>query len=392
MRALPALALLLLALFVAACGKDDESTGRVGTPALGVRGDEEEAARDLGFPTIATKNTTRVAAADPIALSAAVARAVYPAGTSGARPPAVVLADSKDWRATLAASVLMSPPIKAPVLLGEGSSLPQATATALTELRPTGSKAAGGAQVIRIGDVSRPKGFRTTDLAARDPFGLARAIDAFHAAAKGQTSERVIVVSADAPEYAMPAAALAAKSGDPILFVQKDKVPNETRAAISAHQQPKIYVLGPSKVISPQVTKELRRLGTVVRTGGQDPVANSIEWAAFSDGTFGWGIDDAGHGLVFARADADPATAGAAAALSASGTYGPLLLNASADDVDKPLQSYLLDIQPGYRTDPTRGVYNHGWLLGDVSSLSQEVQAEVDRLLEIVPVAEDQTP
>ena len=388
----PALLCALALALLPGCGKDGGDTGRVGTPALGVRGDEEQAAQDLGFPSLATKNTTRVAGADPIALSAAVARAVYPAGSAGAKPGAVVLADAKDWRATLAASVLMSPPVRAPLLLGDGTSLPQATASALTELAPTGSKAAGGAQVIRIGNVSKPKGFRTTDVQARDPFGLARAIDAFHAAARGQTSDRVIIVSADSPEFAMPAAALAAKSGDPILFTSKDKLPAETRAAIAAHQQPKIYVLGPSKVIAPAVTRELRRLGTVVRVGGQDPVSNAIEFAAFGDGTFGWNVNEPGHGVVLARADADPATAAAAAPLSASGTYGPLLLNASPKDIDKPLQSYLLDIQPGYRTDPTRGVYNHGWVLGDVSSLSQEVQSELDRLLEIVPVAEQQDP
>jgi hypothetical protein len=95
---------------------------------------------------------------------------------------------------------------------------------------------------------------------------------------------------------------------------------------------------------------------------------------------------DPGHGLVFAGASSDPQTAAAAAPLSGSGTYGPLLLVGSADKVDAPLANYLLDIQPGYAKDPVRGVYNHGWIVGDASALSIAAQSQIDRLLEISPV------
>ena len=46
----------------------------------------------------------------------------------------------------------------------------------------------------------------------------------------------------------MPAAAWAAKSGDPVLFANATSCPPDTRAALRAHQQPKIYVLGPPDV------------------------------------------------------------------------------------------------------------------------------------------------
>jgi len=42
------------------------------------------------------------------------------------------------------------------------------------------------------------------------------------------------------------------------------------------------------------------------------------------------------------------------------------------------LERYLLDIQPGYARDPVRGVYNHGWLIGDEAAISQAVQARID--------------
>ena len=51
-----------------------------------------------------------------------------------------------------------------------------------------------------------------------------------------------------------------------------------------------------------------------------------------------------------------------------------------------PLQDYLLDIQPGYDEDPVRGVYNHGWIIGDEGAVSVDVQARIDSLLGIQPV------
>jgi hypothetical protein len=50
------------------------------------------------------------------------------------------------------------------------------------------------------------------------------------------------------------------------------------------------------------------------------------------------------------------------------------------------LRSFLLDIKPGYETDPTRAVYNHIWLMGDATAIGGQVQAEVDDLAELAPI------
>jgi hypothetical protein len=392
MRFRPLAVLVALALLVAGCGRgsgDDGARTTPTTPTAGARGTATTAAQDLGFPTFATKNTTRIGGADPIADAAAAARAVYTATTKITRPRAVVLADVNDWRVGLAASVLMSSPVRAPLLYADGADrLPGATQNALAALQPTGARAAGGAQVIRIGAVpALDARTRTTALRGRDIYAVARAIDAFQSAARGTTSDRVVVVSADAPEYAMPAAAWAAKAGDPILFVDRDGVPADTRAAIAAHQQPKIYVLGGADTISNRTVTALRRLGAVTRISGRTPASSSVAFARFVDGAFGWGVVDPGHGFVFANASR-PADAAAVAPLSASGTYGPLLVLGQADRLDEAIQGYLLDVQPGYTRDPVRGVYNHGWIVGDESAISVPVQSQIDALLEIVPVNE----
>jgi hypothetical protein len=133
------------------------------------------------------------------------------------------------------------------------------------------------------------------------------------------------------------------------------------------------------------VLNQLKRLGSVRRIAGKDAVSNAIAFARYVDGTFGWGVVDPGHGLVFANVDR-PLDAAAAAPLSASGTYGPLLLT-QGDKLPVPLVQYLLDIQPGYEKDPVRGVYNHGWIMGDGGAISLADQSRIDSLLEIIPVS-----
>jgi putative cell wall-binding protein len=388
-----ALACLLAALAATACGRNapaNTTTGTDARPGLGVKGSQTEAAHDLGFPAFATKNTTRIGGGDPIADAAGVARAVFPATTPDNRPNAVALIDARDWRAGIAGAVLASTPVRAAILLSNGPDLPPATRDALAALRPLGAKAAGGAQVVRVGDVARPPGLRTTDIAGRDPFALARALDAFQTAARGRSSDRVLVVSADDPDFAMPAAAWAAKAGDPVLFVQRNSVPQETKAALLAHDQPRIYVLGPPSTVSASVVTDLKALGTVKRLGADNPMDNAIAFARYTDPTFGWGVVDPGHGLIFARTDR-PLDAAAASPLSVSGSYGPLLVLATPTGLDGAVGQYLLDIQPGYTRDPVRGVYNHGWIVGDDRAISVATQARIDSLLEIKK-AQSQAP
>jgi hypothetical protein len=394
-RRLPAalVGFLLASVALGACGRSDHavapSRDKSAEPVIGYKQKEARPApaADVGFPASATKNTTRVAGADPAADAAGAALATFPSQGRGTHPRVVALADGRDWRAVVLAGLLAAPPVSAAVLLSDGDGLPAVTEQALGRLSPPGSPEVGGAQLIRVGATARPDALRTTDLAGRDVFALARAVDALHAAASGRASDRVVVVAADRPAYAMPAAAWAAKSGDPILFTQRDRLPEETRRAIQAHRHPRIYVLGPPSVVSDGVLAKLRKLGVANRVGGTDPVSNAIEFARFGDAGFGWAAIDPGHGFTFARTDR-PADAAAAALLATHGTYAPLLLLDRGDRLDAPVESYLLDVQPGYSRDPVRGVYNRGWILGDDSAVSIATQARIDALLEIQPVSD----
>jgi hypothetical protein len=381
---LAVVAVCSLALAVAGCGAKKPG-GDAGQAVLGQRGDEAPQGPPLGFPVLATKNTTRVAGADPVADAAGAARAVFPARTPESRPQAVVLVDVHDWRAAISAAQLTSRPLRAPILFSDGDELPAATAEALKALAPTGAPEAGGAQVLRVGVAPAPAGLKATAIGGGSPAALAQAIDRLQASAAGKPSRAVVIAPADRPDLAMPAAAWAAKAGDPVLWAGRDTLPPETLAAIKAHRKPRIYVLGPPEAISDAVLTQLRALGTTKRIGTADAVTNAIFFARYSDRSFGWNVVDPGHGLVIANARRT-ADAAAAAPLSASGTYGPLLLVTEPGALPQALQDYLLDIQPGYDRDPVRGVYNHGWLVGDESAVSADVQSRIDALLEIQPV------
>ncbi len=387
-----------VSLLLSACGGGTQLITGQG-PISGVQSKTPQAGQKLGFPAVATKNTTRVAGGDPIADAAGVALAVYPSSGQGTHPAAVTIAPTDDWQAAIAASVLMAPPIRAPVLLSGGSSLPSATADALGQLAPTGSGEANGAQVIQIGDVPKPAKLRNVALSGGDPYTLAAEIDNFAAAARGSASASVVIAAADNPAYAMPAAGWAAESGEPVLFVNQSGVPQATRKALESNGHPHIYVLGPPSVIPDSVAAQLRPYGTVKRVGAANPAANSVAFAAYRDppcafgqpcahvpGSFGWAMRSPGHGYVLLNANR-PLDAAAAAALSGSGDYGPQLLVENASTLPSSVLNYFLNYAtPGYTQEgPTAAVYNHGWVIGDQSSVSVAVQAEMDHLLEVVP-------
>src|ERR1700734_950639 len=63
--------------------------------------------------------------------------AAPPSTPQGLGFPSVATAPPGDWQAAIAASVLMAPPIRAPLLLSGSSSLPAASADALKALAPS---------------------------------------------------------------------------------------------------------------------------------------------------------------------------------------------------------------------------------------------------------------
>ena len=164
----------------------------------------------------------------------------------------------------------------------------------------------------------------------------------------------------------MPAAAWAARSGDPVLFASGDELPKATEEAIRGHKDVPVFVLGPEEAVSKKAFDAIDKLAPGAQRVGDGRIRSPTPSPspATRPAGFGWNINDPGHGFVLANAER-PADAAAAAPLSASGTWGPLLLTDDADKLPEPLRNYLLDVKPGYQDDPTRAFYNHVWVIGD---------------------------
>lgn len=391
-----ALALLAIGGLVAAAAigisslADDEANRSLApAPSVIVRAEEPpEAPSELGFPAFATSNTTRVAGPDPVADAAAVALATFPAAGAVDGPNAVTLVPADDWAFGVAAASLVGAPIGAPVLLTDEDELPDLTAGALASLAPEGSSETDNRQVFAIGSAPEPEETKTTRIEGASAAAVAAEVARLRERLTEQQPEHLLIVSADEPAFAMPAAAWAARSGDPVLFAQRNSVPSATLELLERYPDVPVYLLGPESVISAKAEAQLggATKSTVRRaTEADDPVASAIEFARYVDGTFGWNINDPGHGFVIANSSR-PADAGAAAALSGSGTWGPLLITDDASALPADLEGYLLDLKPGYDEDPTRAVYNHVWIVGDKSAVSVDFQVEVDEIAEVAPI------
>jgi hypothetical protein len=398
LKGIAALVVVAIAFIVAAViggsggGKSDSnSAGPASAPTSSAASPAAEApatqtSEELGYPAFATGNTTRVGGSDPATNAAGVALAVFPATTPAQRPAAVTLVDEGDWAGAIAASVLMSAPVRAPVLIAEADDLPDPTAEALDALDPRGDKSTGGVTAFAIGDLATPDGGRTRVVKAGDAATTAAAIAELRDGLFGSAPAHFLIAPSGHPELAMPAAAWAARSGDPVLYAEGDVLPEPTLAVLERHKKVPVYVLGPASAISAKALGAIKKISASVhRVGGKDAVANAIAFARYADGNFGWNINDPGHGFVLARDDS-PLDAAVAAPLSASGTWGPLLLTDSATTLPGPLREYFLDVKPGYTTNPTRAFYNHVWVIGDQEAIDVNQQAEVNELAELAKI------
>ena len=172
----------------------------------------------------------------------------------GTHPTAVTLAPTDDWQAAIAASVLMAPPIRAPILLSGSAVAAGGHRRRAEPARPDRLRARRRGP----GDPRRRRPRRQGPALRRDHRATIRTRSrprstGSPAPPRGKPSPDVVIASADDPAYAMPAAGWAAESGNPVLFVAASGVPAATTQALLSHQSPHIYVLGPPSVIPDSV-------------------------------------------------------------------------------------------------------------------------------------------
>lgn len=380
---------LAFMIVIAGCSPQSSDEEPTKEPSGEAAGSIEES---LNTPWLATKNTTRVNTSDSFKAAALVSSTLWPATSDDNRPGGVVLVNPDDWQTALVSTDLIHFPNNGPVLFTNKDQIPDVTMNELERLKPTGAEVNQGMQVILVGDLDqkvedqvKSKGYKTDRIKASNPADYAKAIDAYYAKVSDSIPQSVVVGSMDSPEYTVPAANWISHMPEPLLYVKKDEIPQETMDALQTREgKANIYLIGPEAVVSTTVEQQLGEYGKVTRISGEDPYENAIAFAKFKDKTtqFGWGITTPGHNASFIPSESTE-LAIAAAPFSHAGKHAPLLWT-DKDKMPDSVMSYLMSIQPKYKLSPSEGPYNHAWLTGDEKALTPAAQGEIDSILEIV--------
>lgn len=329
---------------------------------IGARGVGSGEASDQGNRvTWNQKNAIRVGGTSDAETSRRILEIAWPS-TRPENSPNVVLRAPEDWRAALALTPLIAPPTSVGVVL-------------------EGDQAAAG--VLSAGET----------IAGEDPAVIAATADERRAAATGEASANVLIVSAEADfRWAAPAGAYAARTGTPILFVTAEGVPPATATALRRRAgRARIFVLGPTAVVSSEVVEQLGQHGEVTRIGAEDVFTNAVRFAEFRDpeADFGWGHTGRGTrqfasmNTILVGGDGQRwQDALMAAQLARRGKAGPLLFT-EREGLPAVVDNHLWRQRPAFEGTPAEGPFNHVWVVGSFDRISYETQARADYSQEI---------
>ncbi|MCP1162047.1 MULTISPECIES: cell wall-binding repeat-containing protein [Bacillus] len=348
----------------------------------------ESASNDL--LTTSLKNVTRLNTNDPLQMAVLTSQTIWPATHKENQPGAIILVPVNEWQLGTASADLIHHPNNGPILFIEKEKVPEMTLQEIKRLNPLGTK--DGTQIMVMGDVGASileqlKEYKVKQIKETDPATFAKDVDKEYADITGSYPNSVIIGSSEEEGrlYTTPAVNWISHMPEPLLYTEKEKVPGATIEALKMRKdKANIYVLGPEKIISKAVEKELSKYGKVTRISGETPTENSVAFAKFKDEKtkFGWGFTKPGHGLSFVSSKT-PDLAVAGAPFSHMGKHAPVVL-LEEGKASQPVYDFLASIQPKFKDDPTLGPYNHGFLLGGTSDISFETQGVLDERLEIV--------
>lgn len=328
-----------------------------------------------------TTNTTRACGCNYFATEVAVSRLVF----ATERPKAVYLARGDIFGEAVAASPLQHFPVDGPLLLTEPDQLPEAVASEIQRLNPSG--APGSAQVVVVGTVGegisntvRQLGFSVERIAGTNMYETAALV----AQRRGYPSD-IQLVSSDPASGGAVAASWSAHMGDPVLLTDINSLPEATRRVIQSTQNPRVYVIGGNQFISDQVIQELQSLKVtfVDRIAGSDPYETSVKFARYKSpvSEYGWNRNQKeGHAFSF------PLFQGwqylvSSSSLSHMGKHTPFLF-VNADSVPPVVKQYIEAVNPRSGEHPP---FMHGFITGSTCLISDQVQSELHQALSIEP-------
>lgn len=348
-----------------------------------------------------TSNTTRINGANFKETAVAISQINYPATFYNNRPNGVILVNGDKKEEAILASRLMHDPINAPILYIDKDGIPKSTLDEIKRLNPKGIMIDKNNKVIVIGKINDKiknqlnkinMKFRNID--AENIFELGKNIDDYCAALMGNHKDTVMIVPVDMVNDALSQVAWSAYSGDPIFFIEKNKVPKEVEQSLSLrHGGCYIYMVGDDKLIENKTKNNLLKYGHLQHASvGNDVYAQSVSFAILRDigkdsawwvnnkpKYFGWGIAESGHNFIFVN-PSEWQSVVSASGLSYKAKYGPMLL-VQKDKISENIVRYLKLVEP-MKVHPQGQMYNHGWIIGNYESIDKNIQGKLDSLLD----------
>lgn len=341
--------------------------------------------------TLNTKNVTRITSNDPVTTSILVSQTIWPSTHANNRPGTVILLPLDKWQIGLASVDLVHHPNNGPIMYYDHNEVPVDVLNEVTRLKPKGN--VEDTQIMIVGDApekvySQLEEFNIEKISFESSAGFAAEIDERYATiTNSEYPNSIIIVSEEeeAKDYSLIASNWIAHMQEPILYVKKDGLPDETIKALEKrNKNANLYLLGPEKILSKEIEEKLRAYGEVKRISGEEPVSTSVAFAKFKDekNGFGWGVSEPGRGVsLISTANSDQAIP--AAPFSHLGKHAPLLWLENGE-LTEELYEFLALIKPTFHDDPTKGPYNHAYLVGTVQEVSFQTQGIIDDKLEIV--------
>lgn len=337
---------------------------------------------------VASTDVTWLRAGDAVLLSLMVSRLVYPSPDVFWRPGAVILVSDRDPLNALAGVALVHFPNNAPVLLTDPGSLSPAVAEEIARLAPTGKGPRGKglpAHVYLVGNLSdaiedavEAMGLRALQVGTNNPAVTAATVARLRAAITGKRARDAMIAPDHGELNWTHAVAMSAHHGTPLLYVSRDEVPRATEAYLRGVPAADLYIVGNPDLVGAKIVERLKALtsGKVERLGGQGPAADSVQFARFHQGDFGWGRTKRdGDAFTFVAAGQWQAAA-AGALLAHLGKHTPILLleGASVPDV---VADYLASVNPK-QTDPPKPPFMHGFILDFQDVLAPKVHVQLE--------------
>lgn len=244
---------------------------------------------------------------------------------------------------------------QAPVLLTRDDHLPAVTAAELARLQPAHVVVVGGTTSVNeavVDLIALAAGTDVTRVAGEDRFEVARNVaDHFSI-----DSDVVYVASGDTFADALTGSARAGATGAAVLLTRADRLPQDTRTALTALNPEQIRILGGPASVSAGVAADLAEYGQVTRVEGEDRYEVAVQLAQAYETA----------DTIYLASGLQWPDALAGAALAAA-TDRPLLLVKDGEDGSNPVPAVIATEL--LRLDPTQL-----WLFGGELTLPTDVE------------------